>query len=155
MFWSFSNHNFQYLLSDSKISVLKVIIITLVLAWSSCATQIKAPLWVFECVCSRQISPEIVSQQHHLLQSHPLPPFLQGCQELLLSRLRVGAEQRATASAKAQQVQRIDRPTVGQRVQVLGPESNTAPKAMQQDQRRSSWCWGLRRREWLWQSWKS
>lgn len=64
----------------------------------------RAPVGILERVGCRQISSKVVSQQHHLLQAHLLPPLLQGFHKLLLSPLWVGAEQRAAASAEAQQV---------------------------------------------------
>lgn len=67
-------------------------------------THTKAPLWVFEGVGSRQISSEVVSQQCHFLQSHLLPPLLQGCHKLLLCPLWVSCELGSAASAKAQKV---------------------------------------------------
>lgn len=94
------------------------------------------PVWVFECIGSREVSSQVVSQQHHLLQPHPLPPLLQGRQELLLRPLWVCAEPGPAAPAKTQQVQGVDRPGAGQGVQVLGPQSHPTPKAMEEHQRR-------------------
>lgn len=98
-------------------------------------TVLKAPVWIFERVRRRQISSKVVSQQHHLLQAHLLPPLLQGLHKLLLGPLRVGAEQWTAAPAEAQQVQSVDGSAVGQSVQILGPEGKPAPKAVQQNQR--------------------
>ena len=91
-------------------------------------------MWVFERVGSRQVSSKVVSQQHHLLQSDLLPPLLQGCHKLLLSPLWITCELGAAAPAEAQQIQSVDRPAAGERVQVLGPKGNPASEAMQQDQ---------------------
>lgn len=113
-------------------------------------THIKAPVWVFESVGSRQVSSEVMSQQHHFLQSYLLPPLLQGRQELLLSPLWVSAELGTAAPAEAQQVQGVDRPTAGERVQVLGPKCNSTPKAMQKNQRRPLLGRGLRARRGAW-----
>lgn len=93
----------------------------------------KAPVWVFDSVGSSQVSSQVVSQQQHFLQANLLSPLLQGSQELVLSPLRVCAEQRAAAPAKAQHVHGVDWPAAGQRVEVLGPEGNATSKAMQQN----------------------
>ena len=95
-----------------------------------------APVRMFESVGSSQVSSEVVSQQHHFLQSHLFPPLLQRPQELLLSHLRVGAELGAAAPAETQQVQSVDWAIARERVQVLGPEGNSAPDTVQENQRR-------------------
>lgn len=113
-------------------------------------THTNSPVWVFESVGSGQVSSEVMSQQHHFFQSHLLPPFFQRFQELLLSPLRISAELGTAAPAEAQKVQSVDWPAAGKRVQVLGPKSNSAPKAMQQNQRRPGVGRGLGER---WGAW--
>lgn len=117
--------------------------------------DLQIPLRVFECVGGRQVSSQVVTQQHHLLQSHLLPPLLQCFHKLLLGPLRVGAEPRAAAPAEAQQVQTVDRPAAGERVQVLGPKGDPASEAVQQNQRRSVPGGGLGERARLWPGGKS
>lgn len=81
----------------------------------------KVPVWVSEGVGSRQISSQVVSQQQHFLQAHLLPPFFQGIHKLLLGPLGLTTEQRAAASAKAQQIHGVDQTAAGERVQILSP----------------------------------
>lgn len=118
-------------------------------------THTKAPLRVFECVGSRQVSSEIVSQQYHFLQPHPFPPLLQGFHELLLCPLWVARKSGSAAPAEAQKVQSINRATAGERVQVLGPQSNPASKAVQQNQRRPVLGSGVGERAGWWMSGES
>lgn len=103
----------------------------------------KAPVWVFQRVGCRQVSSEVVSQQHHLLKPHLLPPLLQGCHKLILGLPGVGAELGTAAPAKAQQVQSVDRSTAGERIQVKSPEGDTTSEAVQQNQRSGGRGWGL------------
>lgn len=62
------------------------------------------PVWISECVGSWQVSPQVVPQQHHFLQSHLLPPLLQGLHKLLLRPLWVTPELGSAAPAEAQKV---------------------------------------------------
>lgn len=110
-------------------------------------THAKVPVGVSECVGSRQVSSEVMSQQHHFLQSHLLPPLLQGGQKLILRPLGVAAELGAAAPAEAQQIQAVDRSAAGERVKVLSPKGNPASETMQQHQR-SPWV-GRGGRAWL------
>lgn len=91
---------------------------------------------MFERVGSSQVSSEVMSQQHHFFQSHFGSPLLQSRQKLLLGFLCVTAELGTAAPAKAQQVQSVDWATTGEGIQVLGPECDATPDAVQKNQGR-------------------
>ena len=72
-------------------------------------------------------------QQDHGLQAHPGPPLLNGVHKASLCLLCVQREVGPAALAKAQQVQSVDGPLLGQGLQVKGPQAQTAPEAMEEN----------------------
>lgn len=76
-----------------------------------------------------------MTKQYHGLQTHFDPPLFYRLHKLILCSLGVRGEERSGALAKAQQVQSEERPTLGERVQILSPKADAASEPVEQNHR--------------------
>lgn len=91
------------------------------------------PTGVFDGVGNCQVPSQIVSQQNHGLQTYFCSPLLYRLHKLVLCLLGISGEQRPAALSEAQQIQGKDGSVLGESVQILGPETHTTAKPMQQN----------------------